>query len=86
MAEVEGKRVITVDDIKTVPMDFRFPTANQAKHCFTCYNEFYKCIAEKGEGASECQKYAKSYRTLCPAEWIDKWNEEREKGIFVGRY
>ncbi|CAI6008560.1 unnamed protein product [Closterium sp. NIES-65] len=86
MAEVEGKRVITVDDIKTVPMDFRFPTANQAKHCFTCYNEFHKCIAEKGEGASECQKFAKAYRTLCPAEWVDKWNEDREQGIFVGRY
>ena len=29
-------------DVKTAPMDFRFPTTNQAKHCFTRYNEFHK--------------------------------------------
>ena len=31
-----------VDDVKTAPMDFRFPTTNQAKHCYTRYNEFHK--------------------------------------------
>jgi hypothetical protein len=31
-----------VDDIKTAPMDFRFPTTNQAKHCYTRYNEYHK--------------------------------------------
>eukprot|EP00249_Psilotum_nudum_P001774 c14444_g1_i1 orf=1-327(-) len=31
---------ITIDDIKTAPMDFRFPTCNQAKHCFTRYIEY----------------------------------------------
>ncbi|KAL2629234.1 hypothetical protein R1flu_013920 [Riccia fluitans] len=77
---------ITVDDVKTAPMDYRFPTTNQAKHCFTRYNEFHKCIADKGEDASECQKYAKFYRSLCPGEWIDKWNEQRENGTYVGRY
>ncbi|KAL3686038.1 hypothetical protein R1sor_004060 [Riccia sorocarpa] len=77
---------ITVDDIKTAPMDYRFPTTNQAKHCYTRYNEYHKCIAEKGEDASECQKYARFYRSLCPGEWIDKWNEQRENGTYAGRY
>ncbi|XP_024364646.1 cytochrome c oxidase subunit 6b-1 [Physcomitrium patens] len=85
-AEEEEKPKITVDDIKTAPMDFRFPTTNQAKHCFTRYNEFHKCAAEKGEDAKECQKYARYYRSLCPGEWIDKWNEERENGTYAGRY
>ncbi|CAK9230738.1 unnamed protein product [Sphagnum troendelagicum] len=75
-----------VDDLKTAPMDWRFPTTNQAKHCYTSYNEFHKCAAEKGEDANECQKYAKYYRSLCPAEWIEKWNEERANDIFPGRY
>jgi len=84
--EVEEKPKITVDDVKTAPMDFRFPTTNQAKHCYTRYNEFHKCAAEKGEDAKECKKYARYYRSLCPGEWVDKWNEERENGTYTGRY
>eukprot|EP00897_Mesotaenium_endlicherianum_P005898 jgi/Mesen1/5336/ME000267S04489 len=83
--EEEEKKVISVDDIKTAPMDFRFPTTNQAKHCFTRYNEYHKCIAEKGD-ENKCQKYAKYYRAICPGEWVDRWNEQREAGAYVGRY
>lgn len=28
--------------VKTAPYDHRFPSFNQARHCFTRYNEFYK--------------------------------------------
>ncbi|BBN07172.1 cytochrome c oxidase subunit 6b [Marchantia polymorpha subsp. ruderalis] len=82
----EPKLKVTVDDVKTAPMDYRFPTTNQAKHCYTRYNEYHKCIAEKGEDASECTKYAKYYRSLCPGEWVEKWNEQREAGTYAGRY
>ncbi|CAM6051742.1 unnamed protein product [Sphagnum compactum] len=84
--EEDEKPKITVDDIKTAPMDYRFPTTSQAKHCYTRYNEFHKCAPEKGEDAKECKKYATYYRSLCPGDWIDKWNEERENGTFPGRY
>ncbi|CAM6012708.1 unnamed protein product [Sphagnum balticum] len=84
--EEEEKPKITVEDVKTAPMDYRFPTTNQAKHCYTRYNEFHKCASEKGDDARECKKYAKYYRSLCPGDWVDKWNEERENGTFPGRY
>lgn len=29
--------------VETVPYDFRFPGINQARNCYTRYNEFYKC-------------------------------------------
>ena len=29
--------------MKTAPFDARFPTTNQAKNCYTRYNEFHKC-------------------------------------------
>ncbi|KAH9299479.1 hypothetical protein KI387_031161, partial [Taxus chinensis] len=58
-----------VEDIKTAPVDFRFPTTNQTRHCFTRYIEYHKCVASKGEDANECDKYAKYYRSLCPGEW-----------------
>ncbi|GBG59302.1 hypothetical protein CBR_g32315 [Chara braunii] len=81
-----GKRIITGKDIKTAPMDFRFPATNQSKHCFTRYNEYHKCIKEKGEDNPACTKFARYYRSLCPAEWVEKWNEQREKGTFPGPY
>ncbi|XXG61170.1 hypothetical protein AAC387_Pa04g2888 [Persea americana] len=70
--------------IETAPADFRFPTTNQTRHCFTCYIEYHRCLAAKGDGASECQKFSKYYRSLCPGEWIDRWNEQRENGTFPG--
>ncbi|XP_073118063.1 uncharacterized protein [Elaeis guineensis] len=60
MAEIE---------LKTAPADFRFPTTNQTRHCFTRYIEYHKCLNAKGEDASECQKFARYYRSLCPMEW-----------------
>ncbi|KAG9451427.1 hypothetical protein H6P81_011392 [Aristolochia fimbriata] len=70
--------------IETAPADFRFPTTNQTRHCFTRYVEYHRCIAAKGDGAPECDKFAKYYRSLCPGEWIDRWNEQRENGTFPG--
>ncbi|KAA3453893.1 Cytochrome c oxidase, subunit VIb [Gossypium australe] len=55
--------------------------------CFlTCPYPFFlcSCVAAKGEGAPECDKFAKYYRALCPGEWIDRWNEQRENGTFPG--
>ncbi|KAL0453830.1 UNVERIFIED_CONTAM: Cytochrome c oxidase subunitb-2 [Sesamum latifolium] len=75
MAEIE---------LKTAPADFRFPTTNQTRHCFTRYIEFHRCIGSKGEGSSDCDKFARYYRSLCPGEWIEKWNEQRENGTFPG--
>ncbi|KAJ4954205.1 hypothetical protein NE237_031037 [Protea cynaroides] len=70
--------------LETAPADFRFPTTNQSRHCFTRYIEYHRCIAAKGEGALECEKFAKYYRSLCPGEWVDRWNEQRENGTFPG--
>ncbi|XP_042062498.1 cytochrome c oxidase subunit 6b-1-like [Salvia splendens] len=70
--------------LETAPADFRFPTTNQTRHCFTRYIEYHRCIAAKGEEAPECDKFAKYYRSLCPGEWVDRWNEQRENGTFPG--
>ncbi|KAF5942577.1 hypothetical protein HYC85_020219 [Camellia sinensis] len=70
--------------IQTAPADFRFPTTNQTRHCFTRYIEYHRCVAARGDGASECNKFAKYYRSLCPGEWVERWNEQRENGIFPG--
>lgn len=87
-SEAAGDEEATEDaphiKLETAPADFRFPTTNQTRHCFTRYIEYHRCVAAKGEDASECQKFAKYYRSLCPGEWIDRWNEQRENGAFPG--
>ncbi|KAF3445913.1 hypothetical protein FNV43_RR11090 [Rhamnella rubrinervis] len=70
--------------LETAPADFRFPTTNQTRHCFTRYVEYHRCITAKGEDAPECDKFAKFYRALCPGEWVERWNEQRENGTFPG--
>ncbi|XP_051126556.1 cytochrome c oxidase subunit 6b-1-like [Andrographis paniculata] len=70
--------------LETAPADVRFPTTNQTRHCFTRYIEYHRCVAAKGEGAPECDKFAKYYRSLCPGEWVERWNEQRENGTFPG--
>ncbi|CAK9162716.1 unnamed protein product [Ilex paraguariensis] len=80
----EESELSTEIKLETAPADFRFPTTNQTRHCFTRYVEYHRCVVAKGEGAPECDKFAKYYRSLCPGEWIDRWNEQRENGSFPG--
>ncbi|XP_057475760.1 cytochrome c oxidase subunit 6b-3-like isoform X1 [Actinidia eriantha] len=77
---------IKVEEVGTAPFDWRFPTTNQTRHCYTRYLEFHRCIQVKGKGAAECEKFAKYYRSLCPSEWIERWNEQRRLRIFPGPF
>jgi len=54
--------------VKSVPFDPRFPTTNQARNCYTRYNEFYRCKEQKSEDDAECKFYQKAYRSLCPGK------------------
>ncbi|KAG6413094.1 hypothetical protein SASPL_125794 [Salvia splendens] len=65
-----NKEINLVIELKTAPADFRFPTTNQTRHCFTRYIEFHRCVAAKGEEDGDCNKFAKYYRSLCPGEWV----------------
>ncbi|KAG7033616.1 Cytochrome c oxidase subunit 6b-1, partial [Cucurbita argyrosperma subsp. argyrosperma] len=76
--------VVVGEGVETAPNDMRFPFTNQTRHCYTRYLEYHSCVQKKGKHAPECNKFAKYYRSLCPAEWIEKWNEQRELGIFPG--
>ncbi|QDZ17697.1 subunit H of cytochrome c oxidase [Chloropicon primus] len=84
--EAEEEEPAVEVKLGTTPYDPRFTTTNQARHCYTRYNEFHKCAAEKGEDAEDCKFFQKAYRSMCPSIWLEKWNEERDAGTFAGRY
>ncbi|KAK9806378.1 hypothetical protein WJX72_012189 [[Myrmecia] bisecta] len=84
--EPEEEEAEAVVEVKSAPYDVRFPSTNQARHCYTRYNEFYKCKGLKDESDPECEFYQKAYRSICPNEWVERWNEQREAGTWPGKY
>ena len=72
--------------LETPPTDWRFPAQNQAKHCYTRYQEFHKCESQRGEGAEECAFFKRAYKSICPNDWVEEWDEQRDEGTFPGRY
>jgi len=56
--------------VRTSPVDRRFPTTNQTKHCWARYLEFHACAAAKDASDPECAKFKRWYRSLCPDEWV----------------
>jgi cytochrome c oxidase subunit 6b len=81
--EKEEKKSIVLE---TAPSDPRFPTVNASRYCYVAYNEYHKCVKEFGKDAAECRAKARTYRSICPSEWIAHWNELREEGTWFGKY
>ncbi|KAK0193609.1 probable COX12-cytochrome-c oxidase, subunit VIB [Armillaria ostoyae] len=68
--------------LQTVGFDARFPNQNQTRNCFQNYVDYFKCINAKGEDYAPCSQFKRVYRTLCPNEWVAKWDDQRETGNF----
>lgn len=77
---------VSAADLKTAENDKRFPSTNQARACYTRYNEFYKCKQQKGDDADECDTFRRAALSICPMDWIEKWEEARGEGTWPGKY
>jgi cytochrome c oxidase subunit 6b len=72
-----------VKAVRTTPRDARFPTQNQANHCWNRYNEWLVCLkSTKDEEGCKNMRYLAL--KICPAVWYEKWDEERDGGIYPG--
>ncbi|KAJ2914524.1 hypothetical protein MD484_g5914, partial [Candolleomyces efflorescens] len=76
-AEATSKYVL-----QTVGFDARFPNQNQTRNCFQNYTDYFKCVSAKGDDYAPCKQFKRAYNSLCPNEWIGKWDEQREAGTF----
>ncbi|KAH8058747.1 hypothetical protein JL722_5980 [Aureococcus anophagefferens] len=79
------------DNIKTTPPDKRFPTQNQANHCWNRaaaasdrYNEWVLCLKKTDGDEDACKPMRQFALSICPDDWYNKWDEEREEGTFSG--
>ncbi|CDH58799.1 cytochrome c oxidase subunit vib [Lichtheimia corymbifera JMRC:FSU:9682] len=66
--------------LRTAAFDARFPNTNQTKHCWQNYVDYYKCVNARGEDFEPCKQFYRAFHSLCPNEWIEKWDTEREEG------
>ncbi|KAJ1879624.1 Cytochrome c oxidase subunit 6B [Coemansia sp. RSA 455] len=66
--------------ISTEKFDARFPNVNQTKRCWQNYFDYTKCVAAKGEDYAPCKQFLKAYTTLCPNEWIERWDAQKDDG------
>lgn len=73
------------EKLKTAPFDPRYPNTNQTRYCFYSYLDFFRCEKVKGEGNEICKYFKNTYHSICPNEWIEKWDTQREEGTFPGR-
>merc|ERR1712014_87581 len=69
-------------DMKSVPFDPRFQNTNQARNCWQNYVDYHRCTNLKGEDFEPCQFFFKNFMTLCPADWVEKWDDQRDAGSF----
>ncbi|MCH0629634.1 cytochrome c oxidase subunit 6B [Kocuria palustris] len=67
---------------ETPQFDPRFPYQNQTKHCFQSYVDYHKCVNVKGEDFEPCQIFFKTFTSLCPVDWVEKWDDQRDAGKF----
>lgn len=68
--------------LQTFGNDPRYPNQNQTHRCFTSYVDYYRCVAAKGEDFAPCKEFFRTFSSLCPVSWVEKWDGQRDDGTF----
>ena len=77
-----------IKHFRTTPFDPRFPQVNQTRHCQQDYLDYHRCmkvLGEKGKDTTQCDWFKKCYKSICPSEWVDRWDGFIEEGTFPGK-
>jgi len=80
----EKARLNMIKAVRTTPRDERFPSQNQALHCWNRYNEWLLCANQAGNDEDKCKPLRQYSDSICPSFWVAQWDEERETGSFSG--
>mmetsp|Transcript_4613 Transcript_4613/g.5050 ORF Transcript_4613/g.5050 Transcript_4613/m.5050 type:complete len:95 (+) Transcript_4613:61-345(+) len=71
--------------LKTTPTDpIHYPATNQAHYCWQKYNEFVLCIRKNNGDETPCNVKRQQALSICPLEWVENWDGQRQKGNFLG--
>lgn len=50
----------------------------------TLYNQWVVCMNKHHQDKEQCKHDRWKVNTMCPSDWIEKWDGHREDDIFVG--
>ena len=50
----------------------------------TLYNEWVFCLKQTSGDEEACKKKRWLANNICPNEWMERWDDEREEGKFAG--
>merc|ERR1712137_83538 len=70
--------------LNTAPKDKRVPQSNQVKACYMYYNSYHQCKYDFSEDEPQCAKLKHWSMAMCPYEWVEKWDAQREAGTYAG--
>lgn len=82
LSKEDAARLNLVKNTSTTPRDERFPATNQALHCWNRYNEWLVCVQNGDE--DNCKPLRQYSESICPSEWVEAFDEQREEGSFSG--
>mmetsp|Transcript_22180 Transcript_22180/g.25249 ORF Transcript_22180/g.25249 Transcript_22180/m.25249 type:complete len:116 (-) Transcript_22180:205-552(-) len=84
LSEEQETMLSAVKEARTTPRDPRFRAHNQAGHCWNRYNEWLVCLKQTSSDEDACKPLRYMAINVCPGIWTEKWDEEREEGLFPG--
>ncbi|CAB0004056.1 unnamed protein product [Nesidiocoris tenuis] len=73
------------ENLQTAPFDPRFPNQNQTRYCYQSFLDYHRCQKVKGTNYEPCNYFKRVYSSICPNEWVEKWDTQLEEGRFAGR-
>jgi len=72
-------------ETSTAPYDPRFGShTDQAKHCWTLYNEYLKCGKKFGVESEKCQTLFRWSKSMCPSDAFKLFYESRRDDKWYG--
>ncbi|XP_054417262.1 cytochrome c oxidase assembly factor 6 homolog isoform X1 [Pongo pygmaeus] len=54
------------------------PSMKQRQVCWGARDEYWKCLDENLEDASQCKKLRSSFESSCPQQWIKYFDKRRD--------
>ncbi len=77
---------MSIKPSKSIEKNFFFSRDYKIKffrRCWVNYVDFHRCMEVKND-EKVCSYFKHLYKDLCPDEWINKWDDEMERGVFPG--
>ncbi|KAB0407388.1 hypothetical protein E2I00_019960, partial [Balaenoptera physalus] len=60
------------------PLGMAAPSMKERQACWGARDEYWKCLDENTEDASQCKKLRSSFESSCPQQWIKYFDKRRD--------